>query len=178
MTEVIPARYSRRARVFHWVTVLLIAGAYATINARGFLERGTPERTLVMQSHFLFGLAVLLVALPRLVSRLGTQAPPIQPPPPHWMHRASQVTHVLLYAFIIVQPLLGLVSGIVDGGGVGLPGGLRIPGLPTEHKALSDTLKSVHVWLGTAFYWVIGLHIVAALYHALFRRDNVLRRML
>ncbi|SEM21160.1 cytochrome b561 [Pseudoxanthomonas sp. GM95] len=177
MTQLTSARYSRGVRVFHWLTVLLIAGAYVTVNVRTLLEKGTPERTLVMQSHFLFGLAVLLVALPRIVSRLGSKAPPIQPPPPDWMHRAGHLTHGLLYAFIIVQPLLGLVAGLVEGG-VGLPGGLRIPELFGPDKALSHDLKAIHVWLGTAFYYVIGLHILAALFHLWVRRDNTLQRML
>jgi cytochrome b561 len=178
MTQVSSTRYSARARIFHWLTVVLIAGAYVTINLRTLLEKGTPERTLVMQSHFLFGLAVLLVALPRIVSRLAAHTtPPILPPPPGWMHLAGQVTHVLLYGFIVVQPLLGLVAGLADGKGVGLPGGFRIPGFFGTHEHLSHTLKSAHVWLGTAFYWVIGLHILAALFHLLVRRDNVVQRM-
>jgi cytochrome b561 len=178
MTEPNPARYSRAMRIFHWLTVLLIAGAYLTINARGYLERGTPERTLVMQLHVLFGLVVLLVALPRLVSRFGAQVPPIQPPAPVWTQRLGQLTHVLLYAFILVQPLLGLVSGLAGGRGVGLPGGLRIPGFSKANPELAEALESAHVWLGEAFYWVIGLHILAALYHLLVRRDNVVQRML
>ena len=32
--------------------------------------------------------------------------------------------------------------------------------------------------IGQAFYWVIGAHIVAALWHHLFRRDDTLKRML
>ena len=35
---------------------------------------------------------------------------------------------------------------------------------------------SLHI--GQAFYWVIGAHIVAALWHHLFRRDDTLKRML
>jgi len=36
----------------------------------------------------------------------------------------------------------------------------------------------MHGTVGDVFYWVIGLHIVAALWHHLMRRDDTLRRML
>ena len=35
----------------------------------------------------------------------------------------------------------------------------------------------LHELIGTAFYWVVGLHVAAALYHHLIRRDDTLRRM-
>jgi len=178
MTQVIPARYSRRARVLHWLTFVLVAAAYASINLRKVFERGSDERLLAVESHFMFGIAVLLVAVPRLLSRFGEHAPPIAPPPPLWMLLSGWITHGLLYAFLIVQPVLGIVMRLAEGKGIGLPFTERvIPSFFGTHQALAEILESAHVWLGEAFYWVIGLHILAALFHLPVRRDNVVQRM-
>ena len=45
---------------------------------------------------------------------------------------------------------------------------------PAPAGTLREQLRSI----GQAFYWVIGAHIVAALWHHLFRRDDTLKRML
>jgi cytochrome b561 len=45
-------------------------------------------------------------------------------------------------------------------------------------KGLAHRLEDLHGTIGEIFYWVIGLHILAALYHHWWRRDDTLRRML
>ena len=39
-------------------------------------------------------------------------------------------------------------------------------------------LHDIHVTVAEVFYWVIGLHILAALWHHFGRRDDTLKRML
>lgn len=165
MTQVHPARYSRRARILHWLTFALVVAAYVSIYLRKAFERGSDARLLSVESHFMIGIAILLVALPRLLSRFGERAPPITPRLPFWMMALSWITHGLLYAFLIVQPLLGITSRLINGKGIGLPfTDLYIPSLLGNNQALAKSLQTTHEWLGHAFYWVIGLHILAALF--------------
>ena len=44
--------------------------------------------------------------------------------------------------------------------------------------AAREVVEELHESLGEIFYWVIGLHVAAALWHHLVKRDNTLRRML
>lgn len=44
-------------------------------------------------------------------------------------------------------------------------------------KALRPAIKDAHELIGNAFYFVIGLHALAALYHHFFLRDGLLKRM-
>ena len=39
-------------------------------------------------------------------------------------------------------------------------------------------LEEAHEWIGNAFYAVIAVHALAALWHQFVRRDGTLRRML
>ena len=174
----VPASYSPLARRLHWATFVLVTLAYVSINVRKLFERGTDERIFASESHFLIGMVVLMLLVPRLVNRFSERAPPIVPPQPSWMGRLSSLTHVLLYAFLVVQPLTGMVARLAEGKGIGLPLTERvIPSFFGKDKALADVLESTHVWIGEAFYWVIGLHILAALFHLLVRKDNVMQRM-
>jgi cytochrome b561 len=178
VAAVAPTHYSRLARWLHWTTFAMVVFAYASINARKLFERGTDERILASESHFLVGMVILMLTLPRLANRLKEPSPSILPPQPASSALLSKTTHVLLYAFLIVQPLTGIVARLAEGKGIGLPFSERvIPSFFGTHEPLAASLESAHVWIGEAFYWVIGLHILAALFHLLVRKDNVMQRM-
>lgn len=173
------SKYSATLRVLHWSMFVLVALAYASINLRTAFERGSDSRLLMVESHFLLGMLVLLLVLPRLLARWRSPQPPIEPPLSAPLRIGAHLGHALLYAFLIVQPLLGMACRLVGGRGIGLP--FTQASIPSPaawvDKQFAGTLESAHEWLGTAFYWVIGLHVAAALWHALVRRDNALRRM-
>ncbi|MEO8160289.1 MAG: cytochrome b [Arenimonas sp.] len=172
-------RYSPRARHFHWWMFGFVALAYLLANLIDVYERGTPLRRIVTQSHFLTGLVVLALVLPRLLHRLRNAPPPIVPPIAGWEAGLSRLTYVLLYAFVFAQPLLGLISVWFGGRGIGIPGtALMLPSPLTENHDLHEQIEDIHKLLGTAFYYVIGLHVAGALWHHLVRRDSTLRRML
>lgn len=167
-------------RHLHWLTVMLMVLAYVSINIRGQFERGSDPRLFVMQSHFLIGLAILALTLPRLLARLRCPVPPITPAPTPLSLRLSQLTHVLLYAFLLVQPLLGVATVFLEGRGLNIPlTDIGIPSPLAKNEALAGRLEDLHGGLGELFYWVIGLHVAAAVaWHHLLRRDDTLRRML
>lgn len=85
--------------------------------------------------------------------------------------------HGLLYAFLILMPLLGWLT--LSAGGKPIPFfGLELPALVGPDKALASTVKEIHETIGTVGYYLIGLHAAAALYHHYFVHDDTLRRML
>lgn len=75
-----PAKYSATLRLLHWSMFALVALAYASINLRKAFERGSDSRLLMVESHFLLGMLVLLLVLPRLLARWRSPQPPIDPP--------------------------------------------------------------------------------------------------
>lgn len=171
-------RYSRRARWFHWAAFAFVALAYLFINLRGYFPRGSDAGRTSMQAHYLVGLVVLALVLPRLLHRLRNTPPPVTPPLAGWESVLSRLTHFALYAFLLVQPLLGLLA-VWASGPLQLPyTALRIPSPLTPNHGLRESLGDLHGTIGTVFYYVIGLHIAAALWHHFFRCDNTLQRML
>lgn len=177
-TQAAAQRYSDSQRRAHWWTFALMILTYATIEAHGFLERGSFARLTVVQLHYWLGIAVLLVTLPRIARRLREGAPPIEPPPGIAARLAAASMHLALFIFLVVQPVLGIVTRLVSGRGIGVPfTSLAIPSFMAD-RALSKAIEGVHEQIGTVFYAVIGLHIAAGLWHWLRGRDNVMQRML
>jgi superoxide oxidase len=172
-------RYSATVRWMHWLTVLAIVAAYLSVDlGDDESAKGTPP-SLMMQGHYLAGLAVLVLLIPRILSRLTTATPPIVPAPKAIITVAARVLHLALYAFLLVQPILGILQVNYAGDLVSLPWvGWSLPALVGPDHAADETMGEIHETLGEIFYWVIGAHIAASLWHHFLLRDNTLRRML
>ena len=172
------ARYTASLRRLHWLMAVMIALAYLAIEQRGLFERGTPERFAMVQSHFWLGIGIFVLVWVRLQQRLKHGAPRITPALPGWQNGISHLMHFALYAFFIVMPVLGMMTAWTDGKAIMIPfTDIALPALMAENKDLAHQLEELHHDIGEAFYWVIGFHIVAALYHHFIRKDDTLVRM-
>jgi cytochrome b561 len=171
-------RYSYKARWFHWVMAVLIVLAYALILSRTQLARGSDARTFVVQTHFWVGIVVLVMAFFRIAERRRHTPPGITPPLEGVLRLAATLSHYALYAFLFAQPLLGLFTVLLERGALPIPlSGLSIPAPFDMSKDTAETLEHYHVLLGTIFYYVIGLHVIAAVWHHFVRKDNTVKRM-
>ncbi|WP_175841707.1 cytochrome b [Burkholderia arboris] len=167
-------RYSSPAIFFHWAVFLLVALAYLAIEIRG--PKGSDSRVFWMNVHLTAGTFVLVLSVLRVLWRVVSRVPEAIPQAAllRWL---SKLAHVALYVFIIAQPLLGIMMINMGGKPVSLDWlGVSFT-LFGPDKALRPTIKEAHELIGNAFYFVIGLHALAALYHHFIRRDDVLRRM-
>jgi cytochrome b561 len=163
----------------HWTVFALVLLAYVFINVFELFPKGSELRTTIKAAHFTAGIAVLLLVLPRGLLRLRSGRPPIVPALPYAMAWFSRLTHMALYAFLLAQPILGIVTLQLGGKAVKLFGVTLLPSfVGTPDPALSHQLEDIHATIGTIFYYVIGLHIAAALWHHFGRHDNTLKRML
>lgn len=173
------SRYAASSRWMHWTIFALVLLAYVCINLFEQFARGSSTRANVLAAHYTAGLAVLLLVLPRLLLRLRNGRPPIAPAPPRWIELLSTVTHVALYLFLLIQPILGIITLQIGGKPVTLFGVTLLPSFVSlPDRVLSHQFEDIHGTIGTIFYYVIGLHILAAFWHHFGRRDDTLKRML
>lgn len=171
-------RYASPSRALHWIIFALVLLAYLFINLFDLFPKGSVTRANVLAAHFTAGIAVLLLVIPRIWQRRRHPVPPITPPLQSMVAWMSKLTHLSLYLFLLVQPLLGLLTVQFEGKPVTLFGVTLLPPLlGAPDRALAHQLEAIHSWVGTIFYWVIGLHILAALWHHFVRKDDTLKRM-
>jgi len=179
MATIPQPRYGAGLRRVHWLSALLVLAVYLLIEQRDIFPRGSAPRANMLQGHFWVGLTIFALAFWRVLLRLRSGTPAIMPALPSWQHWLSRLLHLSLYAFVLVMPLLGLATAWADGKTLLLPfTAIALPALLAPDAALAHWLEDLHGSVGEAFYWVIGLHVLAALYHHVWRRDDTLRRML
>jgi cytochrome b561 len=174
------SRYSPGLRRLHWSMAVLLALVYLLATQRGLFERGTPGRAAMLQSHFWLGIVVFGLAAWRLVLRFRDGVPPVTPPLPAWQALPAKLVHAALYVILFfAMPVLGVAAMWADGKELLVPfTGIAIPPLLGADAAFAHLLEEWHEEVGEALYWVIGLHVAAALYHHYVRRDDSLRHML
>jgi len=171
------SRYGSLAVGMHWLMLLLFIGVYACIELRELYPKGSDPREALKSWHAMLGMLVFMLVWVRLAARLSGPTPGIQPVPPIWQQLLATLLHLALYALMIVMPLSGWL--LLSASGKPIPFfGLDLPALTGENKEFAKTIKEVHETIGTAGYYLIGLHAAAALYHHYFMRDNTLVRML
>jgi cytochrome b561 len=77
----------------------------------------------------------------------------------------------------IALPLLGLTMQWTGAYPIVLYGDIRLPALLPQSDAMHTLLWDAHFYLAFAFFAIILLHVAAALFHALVRRDGVFQSM-
>ncbi|WP_298289642.1 cytochrome b/b6 domain-containing protein [Thiomonas sp.] len=167
-------RYHPLSRWLHAAAVLLIALEYPLAWSMTD-HRGAAEGTLASW-HVGVGMVILSVMLLRLLWRLF-KAPPPGPPMPAWQARAAHAAHLLLYAGFAVLPLLGWLAASARDWPVHWAGLVALPALLPPLPAWAEPLGDAHQALALGLLALVGVHVVAALYHAVVRRDASLRRM-
>jgi len=172
-----PSRYGSLSIGLHWLMLLLFIAVYGCIELRELFDKGSDPRDMLKAWHFMLGLLVFILIWLRMAARFTGQTPAILPAPPAWQQRAAKLMHLALYALMVVMPILGWLT--LSAAGKPIPFfGLELPALIGTDKELPKQIKEVHEWIGTAGYYLIGLHVLAALYHHHIQHDNTLTRML
>ncbi|HEX4376046.1 MAG TPA: cytochrome b [Steroidobacteraceae bacterium] len=175
MNEPISERFALPARVLHWLMALLIlamlligAGMVSTVSAR------YPQ---LLSWHRPIGLAILVLALLRIIVRLTHRTPPLPSDLPALQVAVAKGSHYVLYLLMIGVPLIGWAMQSAGGYPVTVwTGFVLFPILPHD-VAVYGWLRQAHGLLAYAFLLIILGHLGAALFHGLVRRDGVFRSM-
>lgn len=171
-----PDRFGAPMIALHWLILLLMAAAYATMEFRGLVPREGSGRFVMRAAHYSLGLAVLALVIVRILVRASRGAPPIVPPLSALNAAAAKLGHLALYALMIVLPLLGWLAYSAEGR-VMAPFGLPLPMLIAQHQDWVKPLEGAHEIAGKIGYVLVAVHAAAALWHHYVVRDNTLALM-
>lgn len=162
-------RYSVSVIVIHWLTALLVLGAWLTAEGGRKVVANPPLL------HFALGLSVLVLVLPRLVLRLAGATP--EGGRQHgWLAAAAKAGHVLLYMLLIALPITGWYAASRLGVSVSFFG-LPLPALTAPVQGRPGLIAELHENAGTIILILACLHALMAMWHQFVLRDGTLKRM-
>jgi len=139
----------------HWGFVLLfIYGLLKQID-----ELNQLEDKALLQFEVIFATVFVLLLLIRFVYMRTTQKSSLPESAPRSQLLAARVVHYGMYLCLALIPLTGLLIGLLFW-------------LGFEDGFLINTVIEVHEFAVSVIYWLIGLHILAAIYHRL-KNDGV-----
>ncbi|CRM33501.1 cytochrome b [Pseudomonas sp. 52 E 6] len=170
-----PRFFAPLARLLHWLMALMVI-AMLFIGA-GLAASVSERHEWLIHLHKPLGIAILVLVIVRLVVRFSTRQPPLPADLPLWQVLAAKASHLVLYALMLVLPLLGWAMISAAGDPVMLSSSVQLPALVGANAPLFAVLRKAHGFLAYLLFLTVLLHLAAALFHGLIRRDGVLQSM-
>jgi cytochrome b561 len=172
-----PRRFDAVTIALHWTTVALIAGLFASVWLIG-LVTGDDQAKLLLTIHRSLGVLLWIVAISRLGWRLTFAfLPPFPPTMSKIQQTLAKVSEYGLYALLLVQPFTGMAQSLTRGRAFPLLGG-EVPILMARDKGLTASFHQIHEISAWVLLGLIGVHVLAALFHRFVLRDEVLQSMM
>ncbi|APC18475.1 cytochrome B [Pseudomonas frederiksbergensis] len=171
-----PHHFAPLARLLHWLMAVMII-AMLFIGA-GMVASVSERHEWLIHLHKPLGIAILLLVIVRLFVRFSTHQPPLPTDLPGWQALAAKASHVLLYALMLILPLLGWAMISAAGDPVMLGSSWQLPSVVPANALLFAFLRTAHGYLAYVLFLTVLLHLGAALFHGWVRRDGVLQSML
>lgn len=169
-------RYGLVSRLFHWTTVVLLL-VLIPVGLLMVQEIPRPLQDRLFILHKGLGPVVLLLVVLRLVWRLFNPPPPLPADLPAMQRLAATLVHVGLYGLLLVMGVSGYVFVTTGGFPLEFLQMLGIPPLFGKNEAVADVAEAVHTTAIWGLLILIAMHVGAAAYHGIVRRDGVFSRM-
>jgi cytochrome b561 len=168
------SRFSPLQRILHWImAVCILAMLFIGV---GMVSTVRPDYLTLVSIHKPLGVIILILGLIRLVVRFMRGAPPLPADMPEPMKLAAHLSHYAFYALMIGLPLIGY--GMLSAADYPVVVfGMHLPSLLPHSNSLHSLLWNAHRFLALCFFALIVVHLAAALFHALIRRDGVFQAM-
>lgn len=166
-------RYHPALVALHWlmalmIIVALLAGTFLLQS----MPNADPNKIGALAGHMSIGLIIGVLLLARFGLRLSTAHPPKATTGQPILDRIGQATHLVFYILILGLVMSGMAMAqsydlfdVVFGGTGALP------------ERFDNAARAAHGVFATALIALVLLHVAASLYHAVFLKDGLLRRM-
>ncbi|MEB0040573.1 MULTISPECIES: cytochrome b [unclassified Pseudomonas] len=170
-----PSHFAPLARLLHWLMALMIL-SMLFIGA-GMVASVSERHEWLLHIHKPLGIAILVLVIVRLFVRFSSKTPPLPADLPSIQALAAKLSHYLLYALMLVMPLIGWAMISAAGDPVMLSHSIQLPSIMAANPHTFALLRKAHTYLAYLFFLTILLHVAAALFHGFIRRDDVLDSM-
>ena len=167
--------FSPLARLIHWaMAVAILAMLFVGV---GMVATVSHAHNVLLAIHRPLGIALLALVILRILVRIRRGTPPLPADLPAPQRLVAKLSHLVLYALMAAMPLIGWSMLSAGGFPVTLFGALHLWPIVPHDVRLYALLRSLHTYLAFALFATVLMHLAAALFHGLIRRDGVLASM-
>jgi len=169
-------KYPALLRVLHWSAAAAFTFLFITGPIMVDLGKDEPLRRDLFNLHKSVGvIAIILLAL-RLTVRLRSVLPPLPSKLQGWEIKLAYWGHCVLYALMVVTPLVGWADSNLHGRPVKLFGLPLVKLFPTV-EGIGNAPGYVHTVLAYTLLGLVAIHVAAVIKHRYFDRADVLQRI-
>jgi cytochrome b561 len=169
-----PKRFALPSRILHWLMApMVIAQLFIGVTMIASLS----YYPLLLAIHRPLGILILVFAVVRLVNRLTHKLPPFLATMSRAERRIASWSEYLLYALLLVQPLVGWAMLSAARFPITLVGPVHLPGIAPHDIDLYGVLRACHSVFAYLLFLTFTAHLCAVLFHTLVLRDRLLDRM-
>ncbi len=171
-----PPLHGLATRVVHWASAALLVMAVGAALVNDVAEWPGSARTLAA-AHMSAGLGVLLLTCLRALIR-AVEPLPVHAGLPRLLERAARAMRWALYGLLFVVPMLGVLRSNAAGRTVGFPGLPPLPLLIGRDREMASLLGDLHELCAWTLLCAVVVHALAAVWHGVVRRDQILASIL
>jgi cytochrome b561 len=170
-------KYDSIAMLLHWLTAFLMI--YMLFLGEDLIRNKDETSAFGPSLHVTMGVAILLLAVLRLIWRVQHPQPPFPLTMKPLEIKLSKATHHLFYALLVILPLTGWLAFPTVAAKRAYIASAKVFGAPMILAPDTGMLTGdIHAILSKVAIALLILHVLAALKHQFVDRDGILGRML
>jgi cytochrome b561 len=166
--------YSLISKLLHWASAIILfvqipLGFYLVD-----LDFG-PERLNIENIHVLVGLSIFYLVIIRLINKIISTSPKLEPSIFKGQKFLAKSNHILLYVTILSITISGIFKKLFNGETLVIFfREIKI----VENFEVADFFYDIHIFSNYLLIALIIIHILAVIVHKLFFGDNLLKKIL
>jgi len=168
------AQFPALSRLLHWTMAAMIL---TMLGVGAAMVASLGDYHVLLSIHKPLGIAVLILAVVRLVNRRINPPPPFPPTMSHLERRVAIASERAMYGLMIVLPVIGWGMLSAAHYPIVLYGSVHLPFILPHSAVLYAVLRKTHTILAYGFFAMFMAHFGAVLFHTLVMRDGLLKRM-
>lgn len=169
-----PAQFTLPSRLLHWAMAIMVV---AQLFIAAIMVASLAYYPLLLSIHKPLGIAILVFVVIRIGNRLLHRPPPFLSTMSPLERVVSTWSERLLYALLLLQPLVGWAMLSAAGDPLVIYGQLRLPPIAPDDTSVYAILRQSHTVLAYLLFATFTAHMCAVLFHTLVLRDRLLDRM-
>ena len=169
-------KYNFLMKAIHWFMAICLIGMIYSGWFMVSIPRIDPIKWEWYSYHKAVGICLILLILLRILVRFRSKIPLNPKEFSPTINFIAKMEHLLLYTLMILVPLDGLFMSQFGGHSVNVFG-ITIPQMVEVNQEIASLFHTIHEYVPYVLLVAIIAHVGAVIYHYVFDKVNILKRM-